>query len=116
VDNGRVHSRYLVLGAAVWAAGYTGIYIVIVRGQGNSPAWWYVALLATGTGALALAAAKRRPRPPLILGTVCLALAALAGLLSVGLLLVPGVVAAAVVATRSGGEKHDVRQARTAGR
>jgi len=59
-----VHSRYLVLGAAVWAAGYTGIYIIIVRGQGNSPAWWYVALLATGTGALALAAARRRPRRP----------------------------------------------------
>jgi len=63
-DNEHVHSRYLVLGAAVWAAGFTGIYIVIVRGQGNSPAWWYVALLATGTGVLALAAAGRRPRLP----------------------------------------------------
>jgi hypothetical protein len=106
VDNDHVHSRYLVLGAAVWAAGYTGIYIVIVRGQGNSPAWWYVALLATGTGALALAAAKRRPRPPLILGTVCLALAALAGLVSIGLLLVPGVVAATVAATRPSWRPH----------
>jgi hypothetical protein len=78
-----------VLGAAVWAAGYTGIYIVIVRGQGNAPAWWYVALLTTGTGALAVAADRRRPRLPLILGTVCLALAVLAGLLSIGLLLCP---------------------------
>ena len=106
VDNERVHSRYLVLGAAVWAAGYTGIYIVIVRGQGNSPAWWYVALLATGTGVLALAVARRRPRPLLILGAFCLALAALAGLLSIGLLLVPGVVAATVAATRPSWRPH----------
>lgn len=101
VDNERVRSRYLVPGAAVWASGYTGIYIVIVGGQGSSPAWWYVALLAAGAGSLALAAAGRRPRPPLIIGAVCLALAALAGVLSIGLLLVPGVVAATVAATRS---------------
>jgi hypothetical protein len=105
-DNERVHSRYLVLGAAVWAAGYTGIYIFIVRGQGNSPAWWYVALLATGTGVLALAAARRRPRPLLILGAFCIALAALAGLLSIGLFLVPGVVAATVAATRPSWRPH----------
>jgi hypothetical protein len=41
---------------------------------GNSPAWWYVALLATGTGVLALAVARRRLRPLLILGAFCLAL------------------------------------------
>ena len=43
---------------------------------------------------------------PLILGAVCLALAALAGLLSIGLLLVPGVVAATVAATRPSWRPH----------
>ena len=92
--------RYLALGAAVWAAGYTGLYIAIIHADGNSPAWWYVALLAAGTGSLVLAAAGQRLRPLVILGVACLALAALAGVLTIGLLLVPGVVAAAVAAAR----------------
>jgi len=96
-----MRSRYLILGAAAWAAGYTGSYIALIHQQGNSsPAWWYVALLAAGAGSLALAATGRRPRPLLILGVACLALAALAGVLSIGLLLVPGVVAAAIAAAR----------------
>ena len=56
-----MRSRYLVLGAAVWAAGYTGFYIDTVHNQGNSPAWWYVVLLAAGTGSLVLAGAGRGP-------------------------------------------------------
>jgi hypothetical protein len=107
-----VGSRYLALGAAVWAAGYAGIYIVIVRGQGNSPAWWYVALLAAGVVSLAVAAALRRPMAPLVLGMACLGLAALAGILSMGLLLVPGVVAAAVAAGRPAGRPRATRPAR----
>jgi hypothetical protein len=101
-----MRSRYLMLGAAVWAAGYTGIYLAVIHGQGNSPAWWYVALLAAGTGSLVLAGAGRRPRPLLIVGVVCLGLAALAGVLSIGLLLVPGVVAAAVAAARPSWRPH----------
>jgi hypothetical protein len=101
-----MRSRYLMLGAAVWAAGYTGIYLAVIHGQGNSPAWWYVALLAAGTGSLVLAGAGRRPRPLLIVGVVCLGLAALAGVLSIGLLLVPGVAAAAVAAARPSWRPH----------
>jgi hypothetical protein len=93
-----VKPRYLAIGAAVWAAGYAGIYIVIVRGQGNSPAWWYVALLAAGAILLAFSAGGRHSRQTLILGTGVLGVAALIGVLSVGLLLVPGVVAAAIAA------------------
>jgi FtsH-binding integral membrane protein len=99
-DDERVTYRYLAIGAALWAAGYTGIYLAIIHGQGNSPAWWYVALLAAGAGSLAFAAVRRRPLAPLIAGMVCLALAALAGVMSIGLLLVPGAVAAAVAAAR----------------
>jgi hypothetical protein len=97
-DNGRVRSRYLAIGAAVWATGYTAVYAAVVTGQGNWPAWWYLALLAAGAGALAVAATRRWPRPVLIFGAACLALAALAGIASIGMFLVPAVVAAAVAA------------------
>jgi hypothetical protein len=93
-----VQARYLATGAAVWAAGYAAVYVAIVRGQGNSPAWWYVALLGAGVALLALSAIGRWPGPTLITGTALLALAALAGLLSIGILLLPGVVAAAAAA------------------
>ena len=86
--------KYLVIGAAVWATGYAGVYVMVVSQQGNSPAWWYVALLAAGAGSLAFAATRRWPRPALIVGVASLALAALAGILSIGMLLVPAVVAA----------------------
>jgi hypothetical protein len=78
-DNEHVRSRYLAIGAAIWAAGYAGIYAAVITGQGNSPAWWYLALLAAGAGSLAVAATRRWPRPALIFGAACLALAALAG-------------------------------------
>jgi hypothetical protein len=55
--------------------------------------------LGTGVALLVLSAVGRWPRPTLISGTVLLALAALAGLLSIGILLLPGVVAAAVAAS-----------------
>jgi hypothetical protein len=89
------------MGAAVWAAGYAAVYVAIVGGQGHSPAWWYVALLGAGVALLALSSAGRWPRPTLISGTVLLALVALAGLLSIGILLLPGVVAAAAAARSS---------------
>ena len=31
-----MRSRYLAAGAAIWTAGYAGIYVVIVGGQGNA--------------------------------------------------------------------------------
>jgi hypothetical protein len=93
-----VRCRYLAIGAAVWAAGYAAVYAAVVTGQGNSPAWWYLALLVAGAGSLAVAATRRRPRPVLIFGVTCLALAALAGIASIGMFLVPAVVAAAVAA------------------
>jgi hypothetical protein len=107
-----VRSRYLAIGAAVWAAGYTGIYAAVITGQGNSPAWWYLALLAAGAGSLAVAATRRWPRPALIFGAACLALAALAGVLSIGMVLVPAVVAATVAATGTCPRPHTSEPAR----
>jgi len=107
-----VRSRYLAIGAAVWAAGYAGLYVVVVSKQGNSPAWWYLALLAAGAGSLAVAAIRRWPRPALIFGAACMALAALAGVLSIGMLLVPAVVAAAVAAAAASHRPHTSEAAR----
>jgi hypothetical protein len=53
-----VRSRYLAIGAAAWAAGYARICIAIISKQGNSPASWYLALLAAGAGSLAVAATR----------------------------------------------------------
>lgn len=93
-----MRSRYLTAGAAFWTAGYAGIYVVTVGGQGNHPAWWYVALLAMGAGLLAVAIAGLSPRPALIAAAACLGFAALIAVLSIGVLLVPAVMAAAVAA------------------
>jgi hypothetical protein len=107
-----VRSRYLAIGAAVWAAGYAGLYVVVISKQGNSPAWWYLTLLAAGAGSLAVAATRPWPRPALIFGAACLALAALAGVLSIGMLLVPAVVAAAVAAAGTSHRPHTSEPAR----
>ncbi len=97
-----MRSRWLVIGAAVWTAGYGGVYLAVVGAQGSAPAWWYVALLAVGAGSLVFASDGRRPRSILIVAAALLAVAALAGVLSIGMLLVPAVVAAAVAAGASG--------------
>jgi len=107
-----VRSRFLAVGAAVWAAGYAGIYIAVITRQGNSPAWWYLALLAAGTGTLAVAVTWRWPRPALIFGAACLALAALAGVLSIGMLLVPAAVAATAAAAGTSPRPHTSDPAR----
>jgi hypothetical protein len=101
-----MRTRYLTVGAAVWAAGYTGLYIAVLRYQGSSPAWWYAGLLATGVTLVALSALGRWPRPMLISGAVILALAALAALPSIGLFLVPAVAAGAIAAASSSGNAH----------
>ena len=93
-----MRTRYLAIAAAAWVVANAGIYVVIVRSQGNPVAWWYVALLAAFVAMLVFSLAGIWPRPMLISAAVCLGLAALAGVLSIGLLLVPAVVATAVAA------------------
>jgi len=71
-----------------------GIYFLVISAQGNTPAWWYLAVLGTSTLLFALAAGRLWPAPLLITGAILLTGAALAGVLSIGMLLVPGVLAA----------------------
>lgn len=94
VDNGGMRARFLAIGAAVWTAANAGIYFVVVSAQGNTPAWWYVAVLGASTLLFALAAGRLWPAPLLITGAVLVTSAALTGVMSIGMLLVPGVLAA----------------------
>ena len=89
-----MRARFLAIGAAVWTAANAGIYLLIISAQGNSPEWWYLAVLGTSALLFALAAGRLWPVPLLITGAVLLTAAALVGVLSIGLLLVPGVLAA----------------------
>src|SRR5215470_12017176 len=89
-----MRARILAIGAAVWTAANAGIYLLVISAQGNSPAWWYLAILGASTLFFVLAAARMWPAPMLITGAVLLTAAALIGVLSIGLLLVPGVLAA----------------------
>jgi hypothetical protein len=89
-----MRARFLAIGAAVWTAANAGIYLLVISAQGNSPAWWYPAVLGVAAALFALAAGRLWPVPLLITGAVLVTGAALIGVLSIGLLLVPGVLAA----------------------
>jgi hypothetical protein len=91
-----VRARILAAAAAVWTIAYAIVYLVVISGQGNSPAAWYVVMLAIGAVSLVVAAAGRAMRPALIFGTIVLGIATLLGLLSIGLLLLPALIASAV--------------------
>jgi len=82
-----MRARFLAIGAAVWAAANAGIYLLVMSAQGNSPAWWYPAVLGTAALLFLLAAGRLWPVPLLIIGATLVTGAALAGMLSIGLLL-----------------------------
>jgi hypothetical protein len=90
-----MRSRYLAGAAAVWAVGYAAVYVAVIRSQDDgSVAWWYFGLVLVTAVALATYAAGRA-RAALVTGLALGAIAALLGLLSIGILLVPAVAAAA---------------------
>ena len=96
-----VKVRLLALGLAAWVAFYGWVYIRSMRDQGSTPYWWYLAIIGAGAVPPLLTAAGVRSRLLLICDAVILAVAAVLALPSQGMLLLPGVVVAAVVAVRS---------------
>jgi hypothetical protein len=87
----------------VWRPGLrstAGVYIVSMRDQGSTPYWWYLAIIGAGAVPPLLTAAGLRSRFLLICDAVVLGVAAVLALPSQGMLLLPGVVAAAVMAGR----------------
>jgi hypothetical protein len=98
---GLVPFRFLSLAPAAWTAGFEALYLAVVDSQGGSLAWWLIAALAAAVGLLIVAPVRSASgRPLLIAAAVILALSAAAGILSIGILLVPAVVLAAVAAAK----------------
>ena len=92
-----VKVRLLALGVAAWVAVYAWVYLTSMHDQGSTPYWWYVAVIGAGAVPLTLAAAGLRVRSVLICGAVILGIAAVLALPSIGMLLLPAVIAAAAV-------------------
>ena len=94
--------KTLAFMAVVWTAGYAALYVGLVEQQGNqAPAWFvvtYVGVLALAAVPLVAAGIGRRSTAGIVIGATILGLAALVGLLSIGILLVPAVIMAVVVA------------------
>jgi cytochrome bd-type quinol oxidase subunit 2 len=79
--------------------GYLAFYLWVILSQGGAAVWWYVVLLAVATLGLAVAAIPALgawQRPALTVGFAASTLAMFVGLMSVGILLAPTVVATVI--------------------
>jgi hypothetical protein len=94
-------SRVLAMGASLWAAAYAVAYVLVIRSQDDSPAGWYLGLVVAASILLAAAGLGAAPRTAAAIGLGLLTVCALLGLLSIGVFLLPAVVAAAVAVTRA---------------
>lgn len=100
-------TRIYAFAAAVWAALYLGAYLVIVSRDGNGTAWWYVTLvfsavaLTVGAG---IEGATSRASKALLAALIVLVFSALMAVLTIGLLLVPSIIATAIAAGAVGRE------------
>jgi membrane protein implicated in regulation of membrane protease activity len=83
---------------------YLVAYLWVIDAQDGAVAWWYVGLMVLAALSFAAAALGTWARAALTVGLVISALAMLVALLSLGALLAPTVVAAAIalVVTRPG--------------
>jgi hypothetical protein len=88
-----VPGRWWGVAAAAWTLAYVLLYVAVVRSQGNEVAWWYVGLLWVASALAAAAPSTRRTRLFLGVAAVLYGIGALLGLLTIGVLLVPAVVA-----------------------
>jgi hypothetical protein len=96
--------RVFAAAASAWSVVYLGAYLWVIDAQDGAVAWWYVVLMVLAALSFALAALDTWARAALTVGLVTSALAILVALLSLGALLAPAVVAAAIalVVTRPG--------------
>jgi hypothetical protein len=96
-----VKVRLLALGLAGWVAAYAWVYVESMRDQGSAPYWWYLAIIGAGAVPPTLAAAGLRSKSLLVCDAVLLGITAVLALPSIGMFLLPGVIAAAAVAVLS---------------
>jgi hypothetical protein len=110
-----VKVRLLALSLAAWVALYAWVYIVSMRDQGSTPYWWYLAIIGAGAVPPLLTAAGLRSRSLLICDAAILGGAAIPALPSQGLLMLPGVIAAVVLAGRIPAGRHHPKPRSDAG-
>lgn len=88
-------ARLLAVLDAALVLAFVVVYLLIIHSQGNRPVVWFLAFLAAAT-VCALVAVVRRTPQPLIGNLVVLAVCAVLGLFSIGVLLLPAIVAGAM--------------------
>jgi hypothetical protein len=121
-DDGAVLPRVLAAAAAAWSLLYLVGYLWVINSQNGAVAWWYVALLVLATVSLAasaVAALSAWQRATLTVGFTASTLAMSVGVLSIGALLAPTVIAtviALVVRGRREARAKAARQVRTSAR
>ncbi len=93
-------NRGLSLVAAAVAAVVGVVYAQVMRDQGDTPVAWFLFLLVVGVAASVVAAFVARPRPFAVLATVVLAGTMVISILSVGILLLPAVLASLLTLVR----------------
>jgi hypothetical protein len=95
--------QHLLIGTIVWIVGYLAAYLIIMsQQQDSSPAWWYIALMVVVAAMLALVAAGQLGRPSLVTATGLLGFATLIAMLSIGVFLLPALIAAVMAASMPG--------------
>jgi hypothetical protein len=92
--------RVLVGAAACWLSLYLLTYVYVLGTQDGDVARWYVGLGLLALVACVAAVAGVRPSATTSIALVLTAIATLAGLLSIGLLLLPAVLALTVALFR----------------
>jgi len=103
---GLVAPRVLARLATLWSALYLLVYVRAIAAQGGTIAWWYVALVVLVVLTLGVAGAGLVVRAALPIGLALAVVSMMLGLLSVGVLLAPAVVAAALALVLTGGTRR----------
>jgi hypothetical protein len=94
--DGAVLPRVLAGAATAWTVAYLVAYLWVIESQDGAVAWWYVVLIVFAALNFALAALGIWTRAALTAGLVTSTFALIVALLSLGALLGPAVVTAAI--------------------
>jgi hypothetical protein len=94
--DGEVQPRVLAGAAAAWSVVYLLAYLWAIDTEEGAIAWWYVALVLIAAVCFTTAALGSSVRVTLTMGLVISAIAMLTALASLGALLAPTVIAAAI--------------------
>src|SRR3954451_1171723 len=105
LHHGGMSGRARMLAAldAALVVAFVIVYLLIIRSQGNRPVYWFLAFLVAATVCALVSVACRTPQP-LIGNLVILAVCAVLGLFSIGVLLLPAI-AVGMMSYRAGSRR-----------